>query len=119
MTSVAGSVRLPTFWTVVGISFAVGALYPVALGFEWDFANAARWFQNDVAYSIFVLWVFPLIAGLLWVSILPGVWQHLSASARHLSNGVLVVLCACSLVVVASDAARTDDKNKPMLIEPG
>ncbi len=118
MTTIAGSVRLPRFWLVAAATFAVAALYPLALALHCNIHDAARWIQNDVAFSVFVLWLFPLVTGLLWVSIWPGVRRQLSERARPVFSLMACVLAACSLVVVASDVVRVDQHDEPMIVEP-
>ena len=118
MTDIGRSVRRPTFWFASAAAFIVAAAYPVALAIQCESREAERWMQNDVAFTVYVLWLFPLVVGLLVTSIFPGIRRHLAASNRRILDAIAFVLVLAALVVVVTDVGRVDTDQLPVAAEP-
>src|SRR5258708_7426527 len=118
MTDIGRSVRRPTFWFASATAFIVAAAYPVALAIQCESREAERWMQNDVAFTVYVLWLFPLVVGLLVTSIFPGIRRHLAASNRRILDTIAFVLVLAALVVVVTDVGRVDTDQLPVAAEP-
>src|SRR5258708_9191492 len=119
MTDIGRSVRRPMFWFASAAAFIVAAAYPVALAIQCESREAERWIQNDVAFTVYVLWLFPLVVGLLVTSIFPGIRRHLAASNRRILDAIAFVLVLAALVVVVTDVGRVDTGQLPVAAEPG
>lgn len=116
MTRVTQSLRQPSFWKVAAATFALAALYPVVLTWQCGWAQAARWAKNDIAFTVFVLWIFPLITGLLATSLLPGVWHYSTPAIRRALLPVGGLLVIASVIVVHGDISRVD--NDDLIVPP-
>ena len=112
------SVRRPTFWVASVAAFVIAAAYPVALWVQCEPREAQRWIQNDIAFTVYVLWLFPLVVGLLVVSIFPGIRRHLGVRNRRILDVIAVVLVLAGLMVVATDVGRLDTDQLPVAVEP-
>lgn len=118
MAPVLRSLRRPKFWIAAGVAFALAALYPLSLALQCTAADAQRWIQNDIAFTVFLLWLFPLVVGLVTTSVLPGVRRLLAPKSRRIVDGLSIILVMAALTVGVVDVWRADDDAKPIAAEP-
>lgn len=119
MPSDLASLRRSTFWKTSIPVFFLAALYPLTLIWQCGWTHAQHWLNNDVAFTIFVLWVFPLIVGLTSSALLPGIRRQSSTRLRRILYGTATLLLIAATIVVLRDVVRLDPETKqPLAPEP-
>jgi len=121
MAGVIRSVRLLSFWGMSIAAFVVVATYPLSLSMAHP-ARFSDWLRNDLAFSVFGLWVLPLLFGLVVSSIVPSIYRALEGRDRKMFLIAAIALIVCGLVVAVTDLDRkmqlNSDEAIPALAEP-
>jgi hypothetical protein len=115
------NLRSLSFWGSVVVVFLIVVSYPAALGFAHP-TRFSEWLRNDLAFSVFGLWILPLLFGLVASVVLPSVHRALPGRDRQVFVGLTALLVGCGIVVAVADLERTMEingvKSIPALAEP-
>lgn len=105
------------FWVAVGIFFAIGMTYPIAVivgDQPWEASR--RWIQNDPGFTVFLALVLPFAAGILAVKLDLKPLRRFSKVRRRLSVAVLLLLIGLALMVAFLDL--NDQMSSPIRYAP-